>query len=201
MPTGYTAGVGDGKVRDFRTFALQCARQFGACIMQRDEATASPPRTIEPSDYHAKRITEVTAELVRLQGLSLEQAGIEADAEWTAHIQMLQEYALKKRETEDRYRSMIRKVEKWTPPTNDHKEMKSFMLSQLRESIEFDCSVFPDTVTHQSGKQWLTAKRGKAARDIGYHTAENAKEIERAADRNAWITALYDSLESSSEPQ
>lgn len=26
MPTGYTADVGDGKLKDFREFALRCAR-------------------------------------------------------------------------------------------------------------------------------------------------------------------------------
>ena len=37
MPTGYTSGVATGEIKDFKTYALQCARAFGACIMLRDE--------------------------------------------------------------------------------------------------------------------------------------------------------------------
>jgi hypothetical protein len=37
MPTGYTAGVADGTITEFREYALLCARAFGACIMLRDE--------------------------------------------------------------------------------------------------------------------------------------------------------------------
>lgn len=35
MPTGYTADIKDGI--DFKTYAMNCARAFGACVMLRDE--------------------------------------------------------------------------------------------------------------------------------------------------------------------
>ena len=37
MPTGYTAGIIDGKTETFQEFAKQCMRNFGACIHMRDE--------------------------------------------------------------------------------------------------------------------------------------------------------------------
>lgn len=40
MPTGYTASVQEGKVTEFRDFAMECARAFGALVMMRDELNA-----------------------------------------------------------------------------------------------------------------------------------------------------------------
>jgi len=195
MPTGYTADVGSGKVTDFRTFALRCARNFGACIMQRDDPASDAPKLTDPSDHCARARATAAAELERFQGMSIEQAGREADAEWAAHIQREMECRQQKRETEDRYRAMLRRVEAWTPPTPEHDEMKRFMVSQLKSSIGFDCATYPDREKHLSGEEWLNARREKAAHDIGYYTAEDARERKLTAERNAWITALYRSLE------
>ena len=37
MPTGYTAGIIDGKTETFQDFAKQCMRAFGVTIHMRDE--------------------------------------------------------------------------------------------------------------------------------------------------------------------
>ena len=63
MPTGYTAGVADGSIIDFNEYALQCARNFGACILLRDEPLSSEIPEFEPSDYHEKALTESKAGL------------------------------------------------------------------------------------------------------------------------------------------
>lgn len=40
MPTGYTAAIKYGIT--FKEFALDCARNFGACISMRDEPRETP---------------------------------------------------------------------------------------------------------------------------------------------------------------
>lgn len=53
MPTGYTSYIGQGC--DFKTFAMKCARAFGACIDMRDSSLdAQIPDSFEPSRYHLK---------------------------------------------------------------------------------------------------------------------------------------------------
>ena len=37
MPTGFTAGILDGKINSFREFALVCVRAFGAAAHMRDD--------------------------------------------------------------------------------------------------------------------------------------------------------------------
>jgi len=194
MPTGYTADVGDGKVTDFRTFALICARQFGACIMQRDDPMNEPPKHREPSDYNAKALATAKATLAELQAMTEDEAGRRADTEHSAAVAEHERYRAKRRDTKSRYRAMLRKVEAWHPPTSGHTEMRRFMIDQLMESIEFDCAEYGGRPKHMTGAEWLSAKRAAASRDIGYHSQKHAEELERCAGANAWIDALYASL-------
>lgn len=195
MPTGYTASVADGKVTDFRTFALQCARQFGACVAQRDDPMDAPPKLVEPSQYHAKALAEAEARLVELQAMTVEEAGKQADAEHAKAVEERERYRNTRRDTQRRYEAMIEKVETWKSPTSDHAELRLFMLSQLRESMDFDCREYDQPpLVHLSGEAWLVKRRGELAASIGRHREEHRKELERTAERNAWIQALYDSL-------
>ena len=56
MPTGYTAGILDGTVKDFNEFAKKCSRAF--MIHLRDEPFDSEYKKREPSDYHSKNLKE-----------------------------------------------------------------------------------------------------------------------------------------------
>jgi len=58
MPTGYTAGVQDGKITEFSDFALNCARAFGALITMRDDPQDTPiPEKFEArTSYYDERL-------------------------------------------------------------------------------------------------------------------------------------------------
>lgn len=195
MPTGYTADVADGKVADFRTFALTCARAFGATVMQRDEPIDSPPRHREPSDYHIKALAAARAEEERLLALTDDEALVEMLEERAKADEYASDYVARKAEQRARYEAMLAEVDAWQPPTADHAEMKKFMREQITESIRFDCGDYAPTIPPlMTAAAWIATKRAKAARDVAYHSEKNAKEIERCADANAWIDALYASL-------
>lgn len=71
MPTGYTASVQDGKITEFRDFAMQCARAFGATITMRDDPSDAPiPEAFEPENYNAKRLIEAQEEIARLNAMT-----------------------------------------------------------------------------------------------------------------------------------
>src|SRR5688500_6435841 len=82
MPTGYTAGVADGEVKDLRTFALRCARQFGATIMQRDESMESLPRLRDVSPHYAQQRAKAEARVLELRGMTEEEAERVASAQY-----------------------------------------------------------------------------------------------------------------------
>ena len=74
MPTGYTADIKDGI--SFQTYALNCARAFGACVMLRDE----------PGDYHLKAMEKARNALAKLESLTHEKCVLEAARAWDARL-------------------------------------------------------------------------------------------------------------------
>jgi len=73
MPTGCTAKLmSEGQT--FHEFIMQCARNFGALIMMRDDPWDAPiPDKFEPYGYHAKKLIEAREELKRLNNMSDEE--------------------------------------------------------------------------------------------------------------------------------
>lgn len=193
MPTGYTYPVIEGKITEFSDFALSCARAFGALITMRDDPHDAPiPETFEPSDYSAKKLEEAKSRLAELNQMTVAAAEAAASAAFEAAMKSHQEYEDRETAGERRLETMLAKVKAWTPPTANHVEMKNFMVEQL--TISKRGSYRSPVPTKMSGKDWLVAEIEKAHRDIGYHAAEHAKEVERAAGRTEWVRQLRGSL-------
>lgn len=195
MPTGYTAEVADGKVADFRTFALICARQFGACVTQRDDPMSEPPKHREPPDCNARSLEQGRARLAELNAMTLEDAAREREAKYQAALASDAEYAARKDETRRRYEAMLAKVEAWKAPTADHVQMRQFMLDQLTESIRFDSTTYNSASSiERDPATWLENQKEWTRTSIDRDAVEVEKENRRCAESNAWIDALYASL-------
>jgi hypothetical protein len=113
MPTGYTADIKDGI--DFKTYAMNCARAFGACVMLRDEPGGGEriPDAFEPSDYHLKAVEKARVELAALDAMTpaeCERAAAKAwdDAE-TSRLMRLEDC----RKLRAAYEAMLSKVQAW----------------------------------------------------------------------------------------
>jgi hypothetical protein len=196
MPTGYTAGVADGTIADFNAFVMGCARAFGALILMRDDPMdASIPERFEPSSFYANRLAEARGRLEMLEAMTPEQAQVARDKAHDEAVAGWKRREVNRVETRNRYQAMLAQVVQWEPPTLEHQELKTFMIDQLHQSIEFDCSSEYDTrpVTPPA-EQWLSEQRQTARRDRERYLVEHAKEVERTEGRNRWIQALRDSL-------
>lgn len=196
MPTGYTADIKDGI--SFKTFALNCARAFGACVELRDEPGGGDriPESFAPSDYHTKALDKARSELAALEAMTptdLERSAAKDydDAETNRVMQLRA-----KADQKAAYEAMLAKVQAWVPPTEEHKGMHQFMGEQIIESIRFDCGgTYYDTPTVRlTGDAWAAQRRAALARDVEYHTDKHAEEVERAESRTAWVAALRASL-------
>jgi len=196
MPTGYTHAIEKGI--DFRTFALQCARAFGALIEMRDDPMDAPiPREFKPSTHNAEALNKAAAELLRLQSLSVEQCNDEAMLDWITVARSRDEAIAKAEELRKKYVAMLATVNQWEPPTGDHSGLKRFMQEQIESSINGDCSTsywremaMPPT----DPEAWRDGKVAKIVRDMEYHSKADREERERTAERNEWIKALLASL-------
>ncbi len=197
MPTVYTSRVQTGEIRDFATFALQCARAFGALIMMRDEPSDAPiPERFQPSDYNRRAREKAAAELQRLQGLEWDEIVAESIADYNAEVRQWEEYKKQQDAGRQRYEAMLEQVRAWTPPTEEHVGLKEFMVNQLVESIRLDCGFDSPCPSLKTAVDWHSDRIEKARRDVEYHTVEDLRENERIAERNHWIQALRDSLTS-----
>lgn len=197
MPTGYTADIPKGIT--FQQYAMNCARAFGALILMRDEPSDAPiPDEFAPSDFHLKRIETLDAELRRIMAMSDDDCESEALKEYKeAEARRLERLAENTAMLQS-YRSMLEEVKAWEPPSDDHVEMKSFMIDQIVKSIEWDDSSDYLQAAHvrHSGFTWKTQRIKTLAEDIERSLSEQAKEEERTAGRNRWVKQLRESLES-----
>lgn len=196
MPTGYTAAIADGI--NFREFALNCARNFGALIHMRDEpADAKIPQNIEPSDYHLKKIKEIENALFRLRDMTPGDAEIEAEKEYNAGVISTKKSIQEKHELRAKYKDMLSQVKEYVPPTSDHVRFKEFMIEQIESSINFDCDVsYHKLPQRMRADVWLDTNEAKLLKDLEYHKKEHRAEELRCEDRTQWVQELFKSLPS-----
>lgn len=195
MPTGYTADVANGKISDFPTFAMQCARAFGALVTMRDEPLSAPVPVFEPSDFHIEALLAAQARLDHLNAMSSDEIVSARNAEEAERQKRDDERETNRAQQEDRYRSMLAAVDAWEPPTKDHVDMRAFMRSQLIESINSDCRPW-ETEPLPSPSLWHQEMIKQAEKDMNYHQAKYEKEVTSVRSRNQWVADLRASLTS-----
>lgn len=194
MTTGYTEILTRRDDVTFREFALRCARAFGACIMMRDtDIDVPPPKKFTPDSYFEKRITEAKERLRIVTAMTDEEARDESRRRHTESDREHREYEARHEKETGAFVGMLAKVKAWTPPTRGHEGLQRFMVQQLETSIT---KFYDMRTTVLDGAAWLKNERETAARDLARAEERWAEELARVDERNAWISALYASLES-----
>jgi hypothetical protein len=197
MPTGYTGYINEAGAT-FEKFVMRCARSRGAFVMMREDPLDAPiPADLnKPSDYHKTELAKAEKEWEDFLKLSLEDAAKLSDEEYKRESEKFAGYEKKHQLLKKKYVAMLQKVKAWIPPTEDHEDLKEFMISQINQSIDHDCSPFPESVLpkRMTATEWSDKKRDKIRRSINYHREELCKEIQRCNDRNDYVQKLVASL-------
>jgi hypothetical protein len=200
MPTGYTNNIKDGI--SFKQFALQCSRAFGALIDMRDDPFGTEiPDEIKISQYHIiNRLKVYNEQLTKIQNMSEKDCQIEAINQYNTETRHLNGCIDESKKLRKNYEEMLEKVNNWTPPTSEHKDLKRFMVEQIQESIKFDCPIswYEDVIKKLKllrGYDWQREQIESIKNSINYHSKEHEKEVERCEKRNEWIGQLKKSLE------
>lgn len=196
MPTGYTADVADGKITDFAEYALQCARAFGACIMLRDEPMSSEIPEFEASDHNAESLAKAEQDLSQFLAMEESQRRELHAAEYAKNIEAAARGIAEKRDQRERYETMLAKARAFESPSPEHNEYAKFLVSQLEESIRFDCgtSYYDGLKEPIDFEAWQAKKIKDLHRDIEYHRNAHREEKERTASRNRWVRQLKEAL-------
>lgn len=200
MPTGLTQHIADGTETSLAQFAARCARHMGALIMLRDEPEDAPlPERLTPNtEYHDARLKTARTDIDGINAMTAEQLD-----------------GLAKLDFEERHESWVKnrddgkaKYARYTALLNqlDNSEhglpegLVELMRAQLVESRKFDCwtdedrAKFDPEPTPMTGEQWKAGKLYAAYKDIAYHTTKRQEEIDRTAERQAWLDKLHTAL-------
>ena len=191
MPTGYTTDIYNGKKVAFKDFALNCARAFGACVMQRDDPAGEKPKIQPEESYHTKALKRL--------GKFKKPSKKQFETFIKRSIADNKEIINKKKALEKAYSEMIKQAAKWTPPTTEHEELKDFMLNQLADSKQWDCGVdFYESelvsLSAMTYEDYIEEKKQRYINNYKYHEEHLIKDIDLIKQRNKWIEDLYNSL-------
>jgi len=205
MPTGYTAGILDGKINTFGEFATICTRAFGATIHMRDEPLDSlyEPRT--PSEYYTKSIQEKKEKLEKYTSLSDEDLLAEMQKGLNDDLEYYKKRLEESNKNSEKLKSILDSVKDWIPPTEDHVGFKTFMIDQLAGTIEQDGdpSYSIEKILEIQKKlekkvDISSERKSKIAEiesEISYYEIEYQKELKRCKESNEWMESIFKSIE------
>lgn len=198
MPTGYTSDIAKGI--SFEQFALDCARNFGATIMMRDDPKGTPiPEEFQPSPHYKKSLDSASKHLASLKTRTPSQWRKAHQAFVSETVKRCGQRIRDKNDLEGKYRAMLAQVKDWAPPTHEHEGLGKFMISQIEESISSDCGgdYYEREIVNaavQTLKEFKQEIIQEAKRRVEYSTKSWNEEVQRTNDRNAWIKNLRLSL-------
>lgn len=196
MPTGYTHSVQDGTVTELKDFAMICVRAFGLCIDMRDDDLRTPIPESFPLDtsYEDKSIEEAENTIKKLRAMTPQEI---LDAEKESYENDKAEYEernRRKQEEKNRYIAMRLKVEAWSPPA-ELWQLKEFMISQLNESIDFDCRVYDAPQRSENQHRWWQARFESATWSLKNAKERKEERITKNKSKNELLKQLRATLE------
>ena len=208
MPTGYTSRVLEGA--SFEDFALETAGAFSYLARSFSESGKLHGPLPDPaklgSKYHAQRIAEAKKALKGVLKMSFARAAQKAQSEYEAEkkdiIGQLEKISADAF-TLDR---MVKQVLAYEPPdTEAHKAHKSYMLDQLKKTIEQDTDpkYYLEQLTELkplTAREWKDKAIEKARHDIEYHSKEAAEELARAQQSVAFLRDLRAAVKPAPKP-
>ena len=191
MPTGYTADVQSGKTTEFKEYALKCARAF--LVDMRDDPHDAEIRLPELNKYHDPELEKAENELKMFNECSDELLKVKHESQYRNNLESWEKSQKKKREQKSRYERMLWEAENYKPPSDKHVEFKNFMISQLEESIDWDCR--PRSKPEMEDfENWKTKTLKDLEWAVEYHTKGLAEDAERFEQGCEWINLLKQSL-------
>ena len=204
MPTGYTAGILDGKVNTFEEFATVCTRAFGATIHMRDNPMDSPYEPRTPSDYHTNSIQSKRERLEEIESMSDEKIVEDFNTQLGEDLKYHQTKMEEDKRNLEKLNSMLESAKSWVPPTEDHQPFRNFMIEQVESTIKVDgdpsyhvnkmVEIKKQMEEGINPKEYREETIQEIKSQISYHETEYQKELVRCKDSNDWMDKFFESI-------
>ena len=203
MPTGYTAGIIDGKITTFQEFAKTCMRAFGATIHMRDETLDAEYVPREVSSYYRETLESWNKTLEEVTSMSDEEIVAKREKQLQDDIDYHKDRISKIEKNRVVLSRFIKEVTEWVPPTEEHVNFKTVMLDQLSQTIQRDGddSYNRERLNKAFNEMFsIDAKKIReeyikdAKYNINYSQENLDKEIKRVEESNKWVEQLLNSI-------
>lgn len=140
--TGYTHILVE-KNLDFNQFVMICTRAFGHLINMRDENLDKEIPNELPLDTYYKDESEKHKQKINLlKRMSKTEAINWAKAQINYTLKGTEDTFQKNKIEQKKCQAILEQVKSWTPPTEDHLPLKTFMIDQL------ECSIKDNLITY-----------------------------------------------------
>lgn len=204
MPTSYTAKIIEGEVKDFKSFAKLCMRNFGACMHMRDYPLEEAYFKSEPSDYYLGRIEEEKRKIEAFRNLTDQEIIDEKIDSIKNSIKRHKKKIIELGKLRDKLETFREEIISWTPPGEDYLEIKKFMLDQIETTIRHDCDI--DYHSYQLSQLDPDPKKINPSEiresyikdsetSISLYLKRHADDIQLCEDKHQWVVKLLESVE------
>ena len=202
MATGYTHDVVTGELTDFSKFLMRCAHAF--IVDLRDSGMDSPIPDEFPGDdsRRVKHLEEAELELEKLLQMSPDEKLALVKRQTAESVESAKREIREAREKRVRIEAMMDRVRAWNPPSEDHNGLKKFMLSQLKETENWDCDTrYHETIVDSAENPVDPEVKYQERLAFQRRVVEGArKDLQDARDRREqqklWIRQLKESVAS-----
>lgn len=179
----------------FSDFVLRCARSFDALITMKGEPIdCEIPEEFKPSLYHEEKLKEAKEMLSLFDRLRDEDFRLMAAKEFQKGLKEYNSAMEEHNFMRKRYESMLEKIEKWNPPSVDHRGLKTFMFDGIKSELILGLGS-PVKPTIKTIEEKKSEELESIANDIQYHQEEDGKEKATVRRRNIWLKQLRESIE------
>lgn len=203
MPTGYTSYIKDGTITSGEEFLKLCTRAFGVAIDLKDLSLDFPtPSHFEPDPYYEKAYKDSLVSREKAYSMTLEEAKEDMISKFKNNKASTKR-CLKDYKNEDKkYLKVREEVEKWTPPTPEHENLKKFCLDQIDMSLntslykwyEKDINKELDT-SDGAIRKYIDDLKDQKDMQVNRAYEKYQAELKRVEEKNLWMKQFLDSLE------
>lgn len=203
MPTRYTSYIKDGKITSGKEFLKLCTRAFGVAIDLKDESLDVPtPNHFEPHSYYEKAYKDSLVSREKAYSMTLEEIKEDIISKYNDNKGRAEKILEEYKDEDKKYLKVREEVEKWTPPTPEHENLKKFCLEQIDMSLnttlyewcEKDINKELDT-SNDTIKKYIDILRDNADEKLKRAYKNWQEELRRAEEKNLWMKQFLDSLD------
>jgi len=198
MPTGYTSYIEDGKINTGKDFLELCCRAFGVCVgMREDGLSEKIPNKFIPDDYYEKRLNDAIYKLDEAKRMTIEEAENEMRTKYENKVKEINECVKNDKIKREKYLVIKNEIEQWTPPTEEHINLKKFAMEQIDMSIPDHDKFYEEELNRTpvvSPEKYVEDNIKWCVEQISNAAKSYYGELDRVQKRNEWLDDFRNSF-------